>query len=177
MIPRRLEVPVLSDVRGHVWAAGALDTTLRHQGRRVLAESPPPGMSEERVRLLLAASAEIVRARGEAGAVTVTYEADPESGEMRLQGSAPGLPAEHAVLEAITGVDLPAWQARLARGGTLDSNLPEPRGHALQAALSARDPEEGFVPTPGPLRVLRLPCGAGVHADTSLEEGMEPDPE
>ena len=177
MIPRRLEVPVLSDVRGHAWAAGALDITLRHQGRRVLAESPPPGLPEERVRLLLAASVEMVRARGEAGAFTVTYEADPESGEMRLQGSAPGLPAEHAVLEALTGVDLPAWQARLARGGSLDSNLPEPRGHALQAALSARDPEEGFVPSPGPLRVLRLPCGAGLRADSSLEEGMEPDPE
>ncbi|MFP5286914.1 MAG: hypothetical protein ACLGI9_14330, partial [Thermoanaerobaculia bacterium] len=95
MVPRRLEVPVLADVKGNVWAAGALDVTLRHQDRCVLAESPPPGIPEERVRALLATSLEIVRARDEAGAVTVTYAADPRSGEMRLQGSAPGLPAEH----------------------------------------------------------------------------------
>jgi acetyl-CoA carboxylase carboxyltransferase component/biotin carboxyl carrier protein len=174
-ILRRLEVPVLADVRGNVWAAGALDVTLRHQGRCVLAESPPPGIPAERIRSLLAASAGIVRARDEAGAATVTYEVDPASGEMRLQGSAPGLPAEHAVLEALTGVDLPAWQARLARGGSLDSGLPEPRGHAMQVCLSARDPEDGFAPTPGPLEVLRLPAGAGLRADSDLEEGANPD--
>jgi len=85
MIPRRLEVPVLADVRGNVWAAGALDVTLRHQGRCVLAESPPPGIPAERIRSLLGASAGIVRARDEAGAVTVTYEADPASGEIIRQ--------------------------------------------------------------------------------------------
>ncbi|HEX6861949.1 MAG TPA: biotin/lipoyl-containing protein, partial [Thermoanaerobaculia bacterium] len=175
MFPRRLEVPVLADVRGTVWAAGALDVTLRHQGRCVLAESPPPGIPAERIRSLLAASAGIVRARDEAGAVTVTYQADPVSGEMRLQGSAPGLPAEHAVLEALTGVDLPAWMARLARGGSLDSGLPEPRGHAMQVCLSARDPEDGFAPTPGPLEVLRPPAGAGLRADAAVEEGAAPD--
>ena len=177
MMPRRLEVPVLADVRGNVWAAGALDVTLRHQDRCVLAESPPPGIPEERIRSLLGASAEMVRARDEAGAVTVAYEADPESGEMRLQGSAAGLPEEHAVLEALTGVDLPAWQARLARGGPLDPGLPEPRGHAMQVCLSARDPENGFAPTPGPLEILRLPAGAGLRADTALEEGAAPDSE
>ena len=175
MIPRRLEVPVLADVRGNVWAAGALDVTLRHQDRCALAESPPPGIPAERIRSLLAASAGMVRARDEAGAVTVTYEADPGSGEMRLQGSAAGLPAEHAVLEALTGVDLPAWQARLARGGSLDSGLPEPRGHAMQVCLSARDPENGFAPAPGVLEALKLPAGAGLRADTLLDEGAAPD--
>ncbi|MFL6202967.1 MAG: carboxyl transferase domain-containing protein [Thermoanaerobaculia bacterium] len=176
MNPRRLEVPVLADIRGNVWAAGALDVTLRHQDRCVLAESPPPGIPAERIRALLGASAGIVRARDEAGAVTVTYEADAASGEMKLRGAVPGLPPEHAVLEALTGVDLPAWQARLARGGSLDSGLPEPRGHAMQVSLSARDPENGFAPKPAPLEVLRLPAGAGLRADTALEEGASPAP-
>jgi acetyl-CoA carboxylase carboxyltransferase component/biotin carboxyl carrier protein len=172
--PRRLEVPVLADIRGNVWAAGVLDVTLRHQGRCVLAESPPPGVAPELVRAVLGSGAELARARGDAGAVTVAFAADPATGEMRLLESIPGLPAEHAVLEALTGVDLPAWQARLARGGSLDPDLPEPRGHAFQVCLSARDPEDGFVPTPGVLEALRLPSGAGLRADPVLEEGEVP---
>ena len=173
--PRRLEVPVLSDIRGNVWAAGVLDATLRYQGRLVLAESPPPGLAPEQVRAVLGSGAEMGRAHGDTGAVTVVFAADPAGGEMRLLETLPGLPAEHAVLEALTGVDLPAWQARLARGGSLDSDLPEPRGHAFQVCLSARDPENGFAPAPGVLEALRLPSGAGLRADPVLEEGEVPD--
>ncbi|HEX3131232.1 MAG TPA: carboxyl transferase domain-containing protein [Thermoanaerobaculia bacterium] len=173
--PRRLEVPVLSDVRGNVWAAGVLDATLRHQDRRVLAESPPPGLAPEQVRAILGSGAEMARARGDAGAVTVVFSAEPASGEMRLLETLPGLPPEHAVLEALTGVDLLAWQSRLARGGSLDSDLPEPRGHAFQVCLSARDPEDGFAPAPGVVETLRLPSGAGLRADPLLEEGEAPD--
>ncbi len=169
--PRRLEVPVLVDLRGNVWAAGVLDVTLRHQGRCVLAQSPPPGLSEELVRAVLASGAELARARGEAGAVTVAFHADPANSEMRLLETVPGLPREHAVLEALTGVDLPAWQTRLGRGGTLEAGLPEPRGHALQVVLSARDPEDDFQPSPGVVEILRLPAGAGLRADPCLEEG------
>ncbi len=172
--PRRLEVPVLADIRGNVWAAGILDVTLCYQGRRVLVESPPPGVAPDLARAVLGSGTELARARGGAGAVTVAFAADPATGEMRLLESIPGLPPEHAVLEALTGVDLPAWQARLARGGSLDPDLPEPRGHAFQVCLSARDPEDGFAPTPGVLEALRLPAGAGLRADPLLEEGETP---
>jgi acetyl-CoA carboxylase carboxyltransferase component len=173
--PRRLEVPVLVDVRGNAWPAGVLDVSLRHEDRCVLAESPPPGLSAELVRAVLGSGAELARARGDAGAVTVAFQADPATGEMRLLASTSGLPAEYAVLEALTGVDLPAWQARLGRGGSLDSDLPEPRGHALQVCLSARDPEDGFAPSPGIVEALRLPAGAGLRADPALQEGEVPD--
>ncbi|MES1243313.1 MAG: carboxyl transferase domain-containing protein [Acidobacteriota bacterium] len=173
--PRRLEVPVLSDVRGNVWAAGVLDVTLRYQDRCVLAESPPPGLAPELVKTVLGSGAELARARDAAGAVTVAFSADPATGEIRLLESVPGLPAEHAVLEALTGVDLPAWQARLARRGSLDSDLPEPRGHAFQVCLSARDPENGFAPASGVLEALRLPSGAGLRADPCLDEGEIPE--
>lgn len=169
--PRRLEVPVLVDVRGNAWAAGVLDVTLRHQDRCVLAQSPPPGLSEETARAVLASGADLARARGEAGAVTVAFQAEPGGNEMRLLETVPGLPREHAVLEALTGVDLPAWQTRLGRGGALEAGLPEPRGHALQVVLSARDPEDGFRPSPGTVEILRLPAGAGLRADPCLEEG------
>jgi acetyl-CoA carboxylase carboxyltransferase component/pyruvate/2-oxoglutarate dehydrogenase complex dihydrolipoamide acyltransferase (E2) component len=168
---RRLEVPVLVDGKGSAWAPGALDVTLRLQGRLVVAETPPPGLSAERRRAVLATAAGLGQARGVAGAVTVTFVADPASGEIRFLETVPRLPEAYAAVESLTGLDLAALQVHLSRGGTLDGEPPEPRGHAFQVCLSARDPEAGFAPSPGTVEILRLPAGAGLRADPVLDEG------
>jgi len=168
---RRLEVPVLVDGRGSAWAPGALDVTLRLQGRTVVAETPPPGLSAERRRAVLATAAGLGQARGQAGASTVSFAADPRSGEIRFLETVPRLPAAYAAVEALTGLDLAALETHLSRGGGLDGDPPEARGHAFQVALSARDPEAGFVPTFGVVATLRLPAGAGLRADPAIDEG------
>jgi acetyl-CoA carboxylase carboxyltransferase component/pyruvate/2-oxoglutarate dehydrogenase complex dihydrolipoamide acyltransferase (E2) component len=168
---RRLEVPVLVDGRGNAWAPGVLDVTLRLHGRTVVAETPPSGLSAERRRAVLATAAGLGHARGVAGAVTVSFVADPASGEIRFLESVPRLPEAYAAVEALTGLDLFALQTHLSRGGTLDGEPPEARGHALQVCLSARDPEAGFVPSPGLVETLRVPAGAGLRADPALDEG------
>jgi acetyl-CoA carboxylase carboxyltransferase component len=168
---RRLEVPVLVDGKGAAWAPGALDVTLRLRGRTVIAESPPAGLSAERRRAVLATAAGLGQAGGVAGAVTVSFVAEPASGEIRFLGTAPRLPEAYAAVEALTGLDLVALQTHLSRGGALDGEPPEARGHAFQVCLSARDPESGFAPSPGVVETLRLPAGAGLRADPALEEG------
>ena len=67
-----------------------------------------------------------------------------------------------------------ALESHLSRGGTLDGELPAPRGHALQVCLSALDPEAGFVPRPGVVEALRLPAGPGLRADAAVDEGEVP---
>ena len=171
---RRIEAIVLIDRRGTVWTPGLIDVTLRLGDRGVLAEAPPPGLAPEPVRSLLDAAARLAGARGAAGAFTVSFHLDPASGEQRLLGTAAGLPAAVAVVEALNEVDLPALERHLARGGTLESELPEARGHAAQVRLSALDPEEGFAPRPGVVEALRLPSGPGLRADAAVEEGEVP---
>ncbi|MES1210944.1 MAG: hypothetical protein ABUL63_01290, partial [Acidobacteriota bacterium] len=83
----------------------------------------------------------------------------------------PRLPEAYAAVEALTGLDLFALQTHLSRGGTLDGEPPEARGHAFQVCLAARDPEAGFVPSPGVVETLRVPAGAGLRADSALDEG------
>jgi acetyl-CoA carboxylase carboxyltransferase component/biotin carboxyl carrier protein len=168
---RRLEVPVLVDGKGAAWAPGALDVTLRLHGRTVLVESPPPGLTGERLRAVLATAAGLGHARGVAGAVTVSFVAEPESGDIRFLDTAPRLPEAYAAVEALTGLDLAALQNHLARGGNLDGEPPKARGHAFQVCLAARDPEAGFAPSPGTVEILRLPAGAGLRADPTLDEG------
>ena len=171
---RRLEAPVLVDRRGTTWALGLLDVTVRYQDRTVLAEAPPPGLTAELARSLREAAVRFAGARGKAGAFTVSFRVDTAKGEHRFAGTAAGLPESVAVLESLNELDLPALESHLSRGGTLDGELPEPRGHALQAALSALDPEDGFAPRAGVVESLRLPAGAGLRADPAVEEGSVP---
>ncbi len=171
---RRLEAPVLVDRRGTGWALGLIDVTVRHGDRTVLAEAPPSGLPTKLERALREAALRFAGARGKAGAFTVSFLAHPAQGDHRFAGTASGLPATVALLEALNEMDLPALEAHLARGGTLDGELPEPRGHALQISLAALDPEDGFAPRPGTVESLRLPAGAGLRADPAVEEGGVP---
>ena len=166
-------MPVLVDSAGIVWAPGVIDTTLRHQGRVVLAESPPPGLPGALERALRSTAAGLARP-GAAGASTIRFEVDLRRGEFRYVESTPGLPAEGALVEATTGLDLAARQVHLSHGGLLKGEPPEPRGHAAQVCLSALDPEAGFAPRPGVVEVLRPAAGAGLRADPEVEEGESP---
>lgn len=167
---RRLEVPVLTDNRGRKWVPGVIDVTLRHEGRTVLAESPPPGLPRGTEKTIREMAGTLARA-GVAGVVTVTFFADSRTGEFRFVETAPRLPAEQALLEATTGLDFSALQLHLSRGGSLEGEPPEARGHAVELCLSARDPEADLAPAPGVVEVLRPPSGPGLRADVAVEEG------
>src|SRR6185295_3883177 len=128
----------------------------------------------ELARSLREAAARFAGARGATGAFTVSFLAEPRSGEHRFLGTVSGLPKGLAVLEALDEVDLAALELHLSRGGTLEAQAPESRGYALQVCLSALDPENGFAPSPGVVEALRLPAGPGLRADPAVEEGDVP---
>jgi acetyl-CoA carboxylase biotin carboxylase subunit len=76
----------------------------------------------------------------------------------------------------VAGVDLVAWQIRLARGEklTLDADaLLHPRGHAVECRVYAEDPDANFMPSPGTITGLRVPNGPGVRDDSGAYEGGE----
>ncbi len=77
---------------------------------------------------------------------------------------------EHAVTEAVTGLDLVELQLGVAGGESLAGLNPVSTGHAVEARLYAEDPRT-FLPQPGKVRRLRLP--RGIRVDAGIDEGDE----
>jgi acetyl-CoA carboxylase biotin carboxylase subunit len=84
----------------------------------------------------------------------------------RLQG-------EHPVTELVTGLDLVAWQLRIASGERLTLAQSDIRwtGSAIECRVYAEDPENNFLPFPGKITFLAEPSGPGIRLDSGVYEG------
>jgi acetyl/propionyl-CoA carboxylase alpha subunit len=176
--PRHLEVQVFGDAHGNVVHLFERDCSLQRRHQKVVEEAPAPGMTAVVRAALCAAAVRAAQAVKYEGAGTIEFIADASEGlradrvwfmEMNTR-----LQVEHPVTEAVTGVDLVAWQFSVAAGGKIPLRQDEIvlKGHAIEARLYAESPENGFLPSTGRLAHLRLP-GGRVRVDSAVEEGSE----
>ncbi len=184
--PRHIEIQLFADSQGHCVFLFERDCSVQRRHQKVLEEAPAPGISAERRREMGEAAVAAARAVGYVGAGTVEFIAEP----VEASGSAPAdlrfffmemntrLQVEHPVTEAITGLDLVEWQLRIAAGEALPLTQEDLRidGHAIEARISAENPEAGFLPATGRLEVYRLPdavefARGPVRIDGGVREG------
>ncbi len=174
---RHIEVQIIGDRHGNVWAPGVRDCTVQRRNQKVLEEAPSPALSPGEDQFIREASKRLARAAGYQNAGTVEYLYDPRTGAFSFMEVNARLQVEHPVTEMTTGLDMVKLQLFVARGGRLDGDPPEARGHAIEARLNAEDPDNGFAPAPGRADVLRLPGGPGVRVDAGVVEGDGVPPE
>lgn len=173
--PRHIEVQVLADNHGHVIHLGERECSLQRRHQKVIEEAPSPLLTEatrSRIGEAACAAARSVDYRGAGTVEFLVSDADPEHFYFMEMNTR--LQVEHPVTEMVTGIDLVDWQVRIAAGEPLTITQDDVvlRGHAIEARVYAENPEHGFLPATGTVRVLSEPVGEGVRVDSSLAEGL-----
>src|SRR6476661_4643997 len=171
---RHVEVQVVADAEGTVWTLGVRDCSVQRRNQKVIEESASTALDAEQDKLLRGHAAELVRAAGYVNAGTVEFLYEPGQKLLSFLEVNTRLQVEHPVTEACTGTDIVKLQLHIAAGGTLAQIAPaEPqaRGHAIEARLTAEDPERDFAPAPGLIEHLALPSGPGIGVDTGVAPG------
>ncbi|MEU8729822.1 biotin carboxylase N-terminal domain-containing protein [Streptomyces tendae] len=164
---RHVEVQILADTHGTVWALGTRDCSLQRRHQKVIEEAPAPGLAPELTAELHDLAVRAARAVDYVGAGTVEFlVADGTAHFLEMNTR---LQVEHPVTEAVFGIDLVALQLRVAEGHALESDPPRARGHAVEARLYAEDPAHGWAPQTGRLHRLAVPDG--IRLDTGYTDG------
>ncbi|MBB5632700.1 acetyl-CoA/propionyl-CoA carboxylase biotin carboxyl carrier protein [Cryobacterium mesophilum] len=168
--PRHVETQCLADAAGNVVVISTRDCSLQRRHQKLVEEAPAPFLTEAQTEQLYTSSKAILREVGYVGAGTCEFLVASDGTISFLEVNT-RLQVEHPVSEEVTGIDLVREQFRIAEGGLIDYEDPAPQGHSFEFRINGEDPGLNFMPTPGPVSVLRFPGGPGVRVDSGVTTG------
>jgi propionyl-CoA carboxylase alpha chain len=177
-----IEVQVLADSHGTVWAVGERECSIQRRHQKVIEEAPAPlvertpGMRSK----VFDAARLAAGAIGYTGAGTVEFLAD-DNGDFYFLEMNTRLQVEHPVTEETTGLDLVELQLAVADGERLDAEPPAAQGHSIEARLYAEDPARGWQPQAGLVQAIDVPAAraqfdslgqrTGIRLDSGIVDG------
>jgi acetyl/propionyl-CoA carboxylase alpha subunit/acetyl-CoA carboxylase carboxyltransferase component len=175
---RHVEVQVIGDGSGAVSHLGERECSLQRRCQKLVEIAPSAGLPPPLRTRISDAAVRLAQALRYDNVGTFEFLLDAEDvhddADFSFLEANPRLQVEHTVTEEVTGIDLVKLQLRLAAGrsladlGLLQSDVPAPRGYALQARINMETmgADGATRPTGGVLTAFEAPSGPGVRVDS-----------
>ncbi|MCB1500247.1 MAG: acetyl-CoA carboxylase biotin carboxylase subunit [Bauldia sp.] len=173
---RHIEVQIFGFGDGRAVHFYERECSVQRRFQKVIEEGPSPALDPSTRMRMAEAAAALAASQRYAGAGTVEFIFDDDSGAFYFLEMNTRIQVEHAVTEMITGLDLVQMQLRLARGddfsdfGQTDIGT---EGHAIELRVYAENPARNYLPSPGKISRAAFPSGESLRVDTGFEEGDE----
>ena len=175
---RHIEVQIIGDGTGAVSHLWERECSLQRRYQKIVEVAPSPGLPgglRQRITAAAVSAAELAK-YDNLGTFEflVDAEAPADDSDFYFIEANPRLQVEHTVTEEVLGLDLVRIQLQLSAGrsladiGLLQSNVPNPRGFAMQARINMErmQPDGSSRPTGGTLTAFDVPSGPGLRTDT-----------
>ncbi len=170
--PKHIEVQVLADEHGNMVHLFERDCSVQRRHQKVVEYAPAWSLSEKLRASIAADALKVARQANYTNAGTVEFLVGEDGAHYFIEVN-PRIQVEHTVTEAVTGRDLVQAQIRIAEGhklsdpeiGIANQAAIKLRGFAIQARITAEDPQNDFLPDTGKINVYRPAAGLGVRLD------------
>jgi acetyl/propionyl-CoA carboxylase alpha subunit len=175
---RHVEVQLLGDRHGELAVLGERDCSVQRRHQKLVEESPSPAIDDPTRRALFDSARRVASTVDFHNAATVEFLVAEDGSHYFLEMNT-RLQVEHGVTELVTGLDLVAWQIRIAARERLPQEVLDAprRGQAIEVRIYAEDPYDGFRPTSGRVGTWEMPSGPGIRVDAGIEADTDLRPE
>jgi acetyl-CoA carboxylase biotin carboxylase subunit len=172
--PRHVEVQVMADRHGNCLYLGERECSiqnLRHQ--KMVEEAPFALLCEETRRSMGEAAVRLASAVGYVNAGTIEFLMDAAGNYYFIEMNT-RLQVEHPVTEQTTGIDIVQAMLRVGAGEPLGITQSDVKsfGHAIEARITAEDPDKNFAPSCGNVTTWKPPVRDDVRMETHVYEGF-----
>ena len=173
---RHIEIQVISDKYGNVFAFDERDCSVQRNNQKLIEITPSPwrGMTKKLRADLKHYAEQLVKAVGYDSLCTVEFLVTEDSTPYLIEVNT-RLQVEHGITECRYGIDLVEEQIAVAFGSKLrfTHEATIPVHHAMQVRINCEDPQKGFSPNSGLISRYVSPGGPGVRLDSNMCAGYE----
>ena len=172
--PRHVEVQVLGDAHGTMLSLGERECSVQRRHQKMIEEAPSVAVTTELRRRMGETAVRAAQAAGYVNAGTCEFLLAAD-GQFYFLEMNTRLQVEHPVTELTTGIDIVQWQLRIAAGERLPFRQEDiaPNGWSMECRITSEHPAEGFLPSTGRIRYVRLPGGPGIRWDGGIGMGSD----